>query len=363
MICPHCARSLLRKQRSGQICSFCRRRYALDPKTNPLRLHDIRVRKVLDRITDEGRHRVAPGQLWYALSRRSLRESRFGAGCLGGAFLAGGFLTFGGLVSETVPVTAVGGVLVLVGLALLVARASGAGLGRPPVPRAAFRPLVLDPWKGVYGGLPPGVVDDRSYPARGSGVPPARSATAGPAGPRRSAPAVLLCPDPSVAVFLTAAGLPQRHGLVLAPSLDEVRALPSGGPVLVLHDADAAGALLVMRARAALPGRRVVDAGLPLRRFRALPRAVPFRDPAHRPDAAALDELRASGGFDASELAWLARGWSYPLVGVAPAKLLAAVERAAGRAVGPGDPDRRRAEAVGFLTWPGTAGPERRAGR
>lgn len=68
MICPHCSASLLRKERSGSRCSKCRRDFALDPKSNPLGLHDLRVRKLANALSDPGRPdaprlRYTPDQL------------------------------------------------------------------------------------------------------------------------------------------------------------------------------------------------------------------------------------------------------------------------------------------------------------
>lgn len=54
MICPHCEHSLLRKERTGNRCGYCRRLYALDPKTNRLKLSDLRVRRVVAALSAGG---------------------------------------------------------------------------------------------------------------------------------------------------------------------------------------------------------------------------------------------------------------------------------------------------------------------
>ncbi|MGW2305051.1 hypothetical protein [Streptomyces sp. NPDC001809] len=358
MICPHCERNLLRKERPGNRCGHCGRAYALDPKTNPLRLNDLRVRRVAGSLTDGGRIGIVPDQLWYALSRRRLRDSEYGEGCMGTAFVVAGFVTVIAFFAEE-PFLLIGSAaLVLVGLAVAGARVLGAGRGLPPVARESFQAQVLSPWRSVYGAPPPGVLDT----ARPAADPAGGGAGVGPAG-AGGATAVLVCPDPAVVAFLVADGLPARHGLAVVRSVAEAVAAPSNGPVLVLHDIDADGELLVPRLREALPGRAVLDAGPPLRTVRALPQAVPYRDLRRKPRPADLRLLAEQGGYSAEELKWLGQGWRFPLVGLPPARLLAVVDRVAER-VGRGtDPDRRRAAELGFLTWPEAAGPDPVGGR
>ncbi|MFE5941377.1 hypothetical protein [Streptomyces sp. NPDC056480] len=352
MICPHCERNLLRKERTGNRCTHCKRSYALDPKTNPLRLNDLRVRRITAALTDGGRIGIVPDQLWYALSRKRLRDSEFGQGCMGAAFVVAGFVTVIAFFAEA-PVLLIGSaVLLLVGLGISVARALGAGKGVPPVVREGFPALVLSPWRSVYGTLPPGVLD----PAGPEAGPPDPAGAAGPTG-------VLVCPDRAVVAFLVADGLPARHGLAVVRSAAEAAALPSKGPVLVLHDTDADGELLVRGLRDALPGRTVVDVGPPLRTVRALPQAVPYRDPRRRPSPADMRILTALGTYTPEELKWLGQGWRFPLVGLPPARLLAVVDRVARQVSHGVDPDRRRAADLGFLTWPEAAEPDPAGGR
>ncbi|MBB5939726.1 hypothetical protein [Streptomyces zagrosensis] len=334
MICPHCEKSLLRKERPNNVCSNCKRRYALDPKTNPLQISDLRIRRVMTKLTDEGRVPCTPGQLWYALSRKSLRSKRTESGCV--ALFVAVVATIVGLFSDTRFVVIAGCVVLLGAITYLGMLAGGLRRGRPRVARSDFHKDVLQQWIGVYGSPPPGLVDDRRHPQPGPI----------PAGSHH---AVLLCPDPSIAAFLVAAGLPDRYGLALAR---EVHDVPARGPVIVLHDAGAHGLLLLQRARGALPGRPVIDAGLPLRTMRGLPNAVPYRS--GKPGRAAMAELTARGHFTRGELRWLRAGWTFPLIGAPPARLLAVVERIAERVGMATDPQRRHAAAVGFLTWPTT---------
>ncbi|WP_406447342.1 hypothetical protein OG782_00950 [Streptomyces sp. NBC_00876] len=348
MICPHCERNLLRKERPRNTCSHCGREYALDPKTNPLGLSDLRVRRVLAKITEEGRIAVAPDQLWFALARTRIKERKFAPGCAGSSLFAGLVVGFFGLSTHIGALLVISAVLLLTSVAFACARAAGAGRGIPAMSRAAFRSQVLGPWRTVYGALPLEVIEDSAPPRVRTGSRPSSEDGAG-------AGAVLLCPDSSIRAFLTANGLPARYGITLAEHLDAVHALPARGPVIVLRDADAHGELLIRQVRETLGQRPVIDAGVPLRAARALARPVPYRDRADRPGRETMARLTALGEFTEEELKWLGRGWRVALVGIPPARLLATVGRVAERAARGTGPGQHRAAAVGFMTWPAPA--------
>ncbi|MFC4499529.1 MULTISPECIES: hypothetical protein [Streptomyces] len=339
MICPHCEKSLLRKERPGNVCGKCGRRYALDPKTNLLKLNDLRVRRIALKLTRDGQVPCTPGQLWYAVSRKSLRDTDVEMGCAGVLLVAGVVVGLLGLGSDVVGAVVVGGLFLLAAFGFVIAEMMGVGRGRPRLARQNFGTGPLEEWKSVYHSLPPGVIDDSHYPT-----------TPAPSGDGL----VLVCPDPSIAVFLHAAGLTADHGLTLVADPRAVTAAPGLGPVLVLHDADARGLLLAHRIRTAQPGRPVVDIGLPLGAVHGSARAVPVRG--EPPGPRAMELLEHSGEFSPAQLKWLGKGWGFPLVGVEPAKLLAVVSRAVERAGTADDPERRRAASVGFLTWPEEGG-------
>ncbi|MER5312814.1 hypothetical protein ABT034_34155 [Streptomyces sp. NPDC002773] len=357
MICPHCEHDLLRRERTGNRCSRCSKQYALDPKTNPLRLNDLRVRRITAALTDEGRIGIVPDQLWYALSRKRIKDSTFAQGCLGMAAVVGGVAVVAAVVSEIPHPLIVTGAMLIAALVIGAARSAGAGKGIPPVSREAFPGQVLAEWRKVYGALPPGVLDAKA-PKGGRAASGTATGTGGD-----TTNGVLVCPDPAVVAFLVAAGLPARYGLVPARSPEEARAVPSGGPVLVLHDTDASGELLVRQLRDALLGRTVVDAGPPLRSVRSLPQAVAYRDPGRKPGPEQMRLLAELGTFTPEELKWLGKGWRFPLVGLPPARLLAVVDRVAAQVTRGVDADLRRAADLGFLTWPEAAGPDLVGGR
>ncbi|MFE9611113.1 hypothetical protein [Streptomyces sp. NPDC006012] len=208
MICPHCEKSLLRRERTGNVSSKCGCGYALDPKSNPLKLSDLQVRRIAHVLTRDGQVPCACGRLWDALSRKSLPDSGVQPGCAAALTLVRVVLQLIGLGADAVVFTVVSGLMLLTAADFVLARLAGMGRGRPPVARDAFRTGLLADWRSVYGGLPPGVVDDSSCPRaavrpvrdRAGSVPDGTPGTAGPAGGP-----VLVCPDRSIAVFLDAA--------------------------------------------------------------------------------------------------------------------------------------------------------------
>ncbi len=338
MICPHCARDLRYKQRGRRRCAYCKRHFAFEPKANKLRLHDLKVRKLADRLSDNGRLRYTVTQLWYAVARKQLGVAPAplsGCGCgllvLGGASVGTLSLVIrpdsgevGGLLFGVAAVV----VLAYVLLFAVRSRMRREAAIRPAVPLGEFRDMILRRWAEVYGALPHDLVDEEMATA-----------------PAIAQPRVaLVCPDRSVLACLGANGAPETLRMMLTMTPERV---PPGVPAIVVHDASAAGYRFVARVRAALPGRVVVDAGLrpsvvlrrtPLIRLRQKPFPAPH-------------EL-AGLSLTHPEAAWLGQGWWSPVAAIGPAPLLAAVTKAAQRAQAVADPEHRRAERVGFLTWP-----------
>ncbi|MGS2590068.1 hypothetical protein [Streptomyces hebeiensis] len=357
MICPHCSQSLLYKERTGQVCSKCKRAYAFEPKTHPLGLHDLRIRRLVQKLGDDGKIKITVDQLWFAVTRKTRKARKSGgdaataAGCAGCGVPVGLLMLVAGLnMGGGAGVLAFFGSFLLVAVVITVVSTWRSGRRTTAaLPRERFRSEDVRRWKHIYGSLPDGVVEGTDAAAFRSAEP-------------NAVRAALLCQDPSIAVFLAANGIPQRYGVVLVP---DVRQVPDSLPVVVLHDADPAGCLLAGQTRHALPGRRVVDAGLPPRAVMKAENALPLQGP--ELEAEVVEQLRADTSLTRDEVDWLAKGWSTPLVGVPPARLLAVVTKVLERVTahtGAGadadvasdvDPDRRKAASIGFLTWPGEA--------
>ncbi|MFF7453231.1 hypothetical protein [Kitasatospora sp. NPDC008115] len=367
MICPHCSKNLLQRQRPKRRCSYCRAEFALDPKLDGTGLHDLRIRKVTERLSDGGRLTVTSGQLNYALQHRGRPPQRF-RGDKGNAVSMIGFGVIGLLVgSALLDAPGFALVLVLVALTLIGFGTRSWILSAMPAPdtsvesrwtREEFQDTVLNRWRTVYGTLPAGLVEDTL-------VRP---------GPPPTAPAfALLCPDLTVRVFLRANGYPERHRALIVNNL---RAVPAGLPLVVLHDASPQGHLLVAEARSARPGLRVLDAGLSVRTVLVDEHKYTLLRDLDRPRELTARLEREAPELTASQRDWFAAGWWTPLAALAPKRLMAVADRAAERITAPpaprdpaalrsgpvrspaaGRPEnpletRRRALAVGFMTWP-----------
>lgn len=292
------------------------------------------MRKLAERLGDGRGLRYTMVQLWYAAGRKQVPDAeRVFKRVRIGISVAVVVVAFFMIVSGAVPA----GVVLLLGPLVLALAIIGIGVTRPwflrratvrmTVPYKTFRGNVRVRWTQIYGGQPPGAIDEDQV--RAPTVDRPRFA--------------VLCPDRSVRACLVANNVAQTWSMALFYRIDQ---LPPDVPVLVLHDASLPGIALAGRARIAL-GSRAVVVGLSPRAVMANASALRLREP--RPQDTAF--LRAEPLSEA-EIAWLAAGWWSPLAAVPPAKLLRALERAVERIEDAADPDRRSAREVGFLTWP-----------
>jgi hypothetical protein len=340
VICPHCRQNLKYKERPGRKCSKCRRPFALEPKASPLGLNDMRIGKLAERLSDRRGLRYTTVQLWYAAGWKKLprARSRSAASPIAIAVISALAFVFAFLVCllaglQPLAALILGGVgaagvlLTFVTLRAAV-RAVGAAPIRIRVGYESFEREVAGRWAGVYGGPPPGCVDPR-----------------GPLPAVNEPRLALLCPDRSVLSCLAANDASQSRAMVLT---DRIEHIPPDLPVIVLHDASLPGLLFADSARAAL-GPRAVVAGLAPRTVMASRSPMRLREDAPPPEE--LARLRRES-LAQEEIDWLAEGWWSPIAAVPPAKLLSAVDRSVQQIEEMSDPDRRRALAVGFLTWP-----------
>lgn len=356
VICPHCGKDARYRERGRGMCPVCKRAFALEPKENTLRLHDVRMRKLIDKLTDGGKLRYTPTQLWYAAARNRTPAGGTSYGCVAvGFILVTGFFSLLIMGTNEFDPDVVRGTLVTAGaflaLVLLLTfrgsrRAKWSGTVEVPMSLSVFRTSVINRWTVVHS-RPLGLKDEGSvrFPVL-------------PALPDGGTPRlVVLCPDRDVLACLALNDVHTTHSLALAQSLDQLGNISTGpasaggpGPVgIVLHDASPAGLAFAAATRAALGGRVVVAGMLP-RTVLDKPNALRLRKPLRSGD---LDVIRASTPpLTPAEADWLSRGWWSPIAAVPPAKLLTVVARAVDRAEGIADPDRGRAQQVGFLTWP-----------
>lgn len=334
MICPNCQASLLHRERSGNVCGRCRRRFALEPKAAPLGLHDVRIGKLADKLSQGGRLRYTTTQLRYAAARGRLPKllrvrSRIIATIVPFAFIvclmSGIILGWKALLGVVAVLVAL--LLSVFALTPLIRRAARVGM---PVSAGRWETEVLTPWAAVYRALPPGAVDERRITI--GRVPQPRIA--------------VVCPEQSVLACLAANRVAQNHDAALVHAPDQA---PRGVPVLVLHDASLGGLDLVDESRM-IHGNNVIDVGLAPRSVMDAKGAILLRD--RRPSGAARKYLRTRQQLTDAERLWLSDGWWSPIAAVPPARLLAAVERAVTRVQDAADPDRREARLVGFLSWP-----------
>jgi hypothetical protein len=290
----------------------------------------VKVRKLAEKL-GAGHLHYTETQLRYAASRKKITEPvkpLRGCGCL--VFLPA---VIGTIVLMSVLQPSGGGagaivataLVIVIGLNVLFAvlrpRLARRRTIGPPITDTAFRELVAR-WVRIYHRPPPGMVAEQ---------PPVVVPT----------PAVaLVCPDTSVLTCLGANGVTQAHAMALVAT---PAAAPPRVPVILLHDASPAGLRFAAAARAALPGRLVVDGGLRPVTAQRRDGVLRLRD-----HPVPLTELQGLPVTE-DEARWLAEGWWAPVGALPPAKLMALVERAAGHL----DPDRARAAKVGFLTWPG----------
>lgn len=346
MKCPSCSAELKQRERSGYTCSKCKQPFALDPKQNPLRLHDLRLRALDRKLSAEGRLRYTTAQLLHAAAAPVVAAQqpfgRLPIGCIAVLGIAAFGLALAVLERATLAVIVAGGVLVV--LSLLRRRATNRPFYRKlPIDQAEFERTILGRWTTVYGVVPPGLL-------------PAGAPVEAPL-PMDQLRGALVCADTAVRACLAANGIPARFGLVVLPpappfspeqqhAIAHLRTL-SAAPFLVLHDASPAGCLLAAHLRETLglaAESPVIDLGLNPDDVR--PKQLVLGAP---PDPVQLVQVRAAGERSAAELEWLAAGNIAPLAGVTPGRLISLIERGMARSAAMPE---AQAQQVGFMSWP-----------
>jgi hypothetical protein len=333
MICPHCQRNLKYKERSGQTCGSCRKRFAVEPRDNPMRLHDVKLMRLSQQLSSNGAHRYTLSQLHYNASRKATRTK---------AGFPVGFLVLTVLVAIVLTVVAVAASIPflflpvgagIVGWTLyIVFRVATRRVRRidPPMTRDQFRQVGVDGWRKTYGQDLPGLVRDQelwNLPEQSS-----------------SPVLVVLAPDRKALASLRVNDVVNRDRVTLAHTYDQV---PPDVPIALLHDISMAGYVFAAQARAAFGQRVVADLTPRPKAARSAKAALRLRQPWPSDDQ--VGWLRASRLLDDDEVEWLAKGWWTPIESVRSSNLLGRL-RAVTRQNQ--DPDERAASAVGFMSWP-----------
>lgn len=382
------------RERQHGACPYCKQRFALDPRVQPLRLNDRRFRRAVEHLSRGGTYAYTLEQLRYAIGRKHVQRQQFYRPTITlrqprpwyrltqrDLFVAGMWLLVplgAGINFGSWAVGLALGLLVVVFLAwsrlkrsreeheqyashvaMIKRRQQEFDRTRQHVSARFELPEmalvhILRGWRQVYGAGPPGLLDDQQPIATQPAVPSLERLRA-----------VLACSDAEVLRCLQENRVATELGLGLLPCappfspeqeqlLAVLRARPEL-PLLLLRDASPDGCLLAVSLAGKLgldPARAVFDLGIKPRQVR--PQGLlELTAPVSEESLAALRAELAAGRLRADEFAWLEQGLYSPLVAVTPARLLAVLAAAVpGAAVAAQPAARQWARSVGFLTWP-----------
>jgi len=366
MKCPHCLADLKYRDRRDGKCAKCRRPFALEPRGDVLGMSDLRLHRLAERLSDQGKCWYTAAQLGHAAVRNrirrkpqfDLRDRMLVIGIVAIMVLVSLFVS---LFIEPVRIFSCIAFLVMIMLGISTAR-QYLEFSKPPL--YGFLPVLerfeeryVVPWERIHGILPGRVTTQEAMVLRRFQLPSSQVR------------AVLASPVADVLDCLRANGLPQRLGLALInpdqpASADEaiialLRSRPRL-PLLLVHDASVTGCLLpaLLPARWGLaPNHRIIDLGLRPRHVQQA--CLPWKREAPPRKLLRLLERRTQmpNGLTLTpeEREWLRRGYVTSALFIPPACLVAVVTQAVER-LAPArvvDPEAQaQARAVGFMTWP-----------
>ena len=368
MQCPHCAANLLYRERGGRRCSKCKQKFAFEPKTSPLKLHDLRFRRIVEKIGANGTIWYTPSQLHHALARKVVAEQKKGLGPFGclSLIMAVGIIAFASQFSDPIFVLTIM-LCVLLVMAVIVIERTRPLRPKLPMPPHDFSRRVLDEWHKTYNVVPHGLITSEHPTNTAAYIPPSAQLTA-----------VLACPERDILLCLRANGVSQQYGLGLLPTegpftqdeetlLTTLRSRPDI-PLFLLHDASLAGVLLSQTIGMSLGLRaehRIVDLGL--RPDHAL--KYNLMRLGEKPSSELLSILTrrmntttgANVSLSVAEFEWLKKGYYSPILAVNPARLLRVVYNAMNKqaqqsqrskSTNPEQQAQQKAQTVGFMSWP-----------
>lgn len=347
MTCPHCSESVTYKERMWKKCSKCKNEFAFEPKTDTYALHDLRFRKVCDKLSGNGRFFFTPSQLQQAVAKKTgFNNVKSFLGLIPLTFfIAVVFIIFG---FSFWLVCGVAALVIAVTMAIWILS------GPRKLPSSEeFNKQVLQRWMKIYGALPPNLVTNANV----SAIEPPQTATA---------QAVLICPDDDILLCLSANGVSKNLNLLLLNPLagateresETLRFVQQNHdlPILILHDASASGCLLREEFARMLKinplKRQIVDLGL---RPNVVMRTKFRFSKQAKLDAATVARLNAAQ-LAPDEINWLAEGNFVTLAALPPSALINFVTRGTARVrqsqtAPPQTPSPEKiAESVGFMT-------------
>lgn len=390
MKCPHCLADLKYRERTDRRCPRCQKSFALEPRANPLKMSDLRLRRLAERLSQQGAYRYTASQLGYFTVLRDLqplvkqlgssdpssqrRNALISVLVYIAALLA--ILAVFWVVALLAPNLAsvlrcLTIPLVLIVIILTVGtltsyprlRRKIEGLSATAFDQAnSFEQTYVLPWERVHGQLPGRASQEELARLRQYQPPPSRLRAA------------LVSPDMDVLDCLRANGVPERLDLALLPFGELYSEAEKGVlallreqprlPILLLHDASLQGALLrdlLLKRWKLAPNHRIVELGLRSAQVRRW--HWPWRQEPVAPLSLKLLESRARTpgalALEQEEIKWLSQGYVTPVRFVPPAKLVQvttkAVERLAPARPPRVDPERQaqlEAQAIGFMSWP-----------
>lgn len=340
MKCPHCQAELRYRERSNRTCSKCRQPFALEPKANAFKLHDLGLRDLLNRLSQNGTIRLTSEQVLGALlRRRQAKKSGFPCGLYVLATIVAAFLF--GIINAALNLPAFFIIIPVMFAWIITGYLATRVSHSPRLPSLSnFEETILRPWNLKYGRPPWLIMNDEAI---------ALSMMQPPIHPNAVNMAIL-CPSAAVRAFIVANELPQRFGMIALPAVINAAQEPwlravreRRVPVYVLHEASFNGCLLVRDVYQLwqLPvDHPVIDLGINPRDILESKNLLVMKV---KPDANLINKVIAFTRLQSSEIDWLKQGHVAPLYGLPPARLLAML-MASGKA-----------GQVGFMSWPKAA--------
>lgn len=336
MQCPHCKTNLKYRERSGSVCSSCKREFAFEPKTHSLRLNDVRFRKVVEKLSDNGKLFYTPDQLAYFLARKKLPVKTPPWVLLIVGFIAAVITV---VVSKSFNFAGVvfGGFAVWA-ICLWLFRSSNT----VPPHTGQFVGDVLQRWIMVYKERPTNLIE---------------SFELNPALPNNFR-GFLVCSERDVSLCLAANKTLENLGLALLPTDKSFKQfwanlnIPAKDlPIFILHDASPAGYDFLARKTTELKNSfdqpQIFDIGL--RPQTAIKNKMQlFRET--NVDKVFIEQIK---NLSAEEKNWLKEGNYACLLSLTPAQLIRYVTNTVVKTAKQNKSVEAKfeAQAVGFMTW------------